>query len=706
MMLWRYLRILGNYPLSEICRYLAGKLQRKLATSLCRYVDKRRATYTVEARPEKLLAHFPPASPDLVASLEDQREIIIGLASEYMSHRFDLLGSGWNRVYHGMECRGLHDYRYQSQSGSAASRLRFANWHNCREAEKIAALIDACYTPIDWHLDFKSGYRWQPDCWYRDVTFGKLPGVDIKVPWELARMQHLPMLAWAFGLTVGSDITAANGYRREFRNQILDFLSANPPRYGVNWYSTMDVAIRLVNWLVAFDLFRAFGAVFDDEFEKGFVRAVYEHTRHCVRNLEFSLSGRNNHYLADIAGIFIAAAYLPADKESGRWLSFAGKELVREMDYQFTAEGTSGESSTMYHCLATEMMLWCGLFSRALQEEKRSVFPQTFWERLERALEFIQDSMKPNKEVPQIGDCDSGRFLKLWPLYDRRTVGEAAARYENLAGYPESDKQQIYWDENGLVQSHLSAIGALLFAGSRLTGESRTPEAKLVKLMIGDKCVASYHARTADRQNSGQASPRCACKVLPDEYHRGNPSVAYRIKLPAEGLRELRCFAYPAFGLYIYKTPRVYLAVRCGRIGRCGRGGHAHNDQLAVELSVDGVDIIRDPGTYLYTALPEMRNRFRSTKAHFTPQLGRLEQNGWTDGPDSLFVVSDNCKAQCLAFGHDGFIGVHHGFGGPVYRTIRFSGDALIITDFGGGQPQAIPHGCCHSPGYGRLIEE
>ena len=38
-------------------------------------------------------------------------------------------------------------------------------------------------------------------------------------------------------------------YLAGMRNQILDFIATNPPRFGVNWRSAMEVAIRAANWV-------------------------------------------------------------------------------------------------------------------------------------------------------------------------------------------------------------------------------------------------------------------------------------------------------------------------------------------------------------------------------------------------------------------------------------------------------------------------
>ena len=69
------------------------------------------------------------------------------------------------------------------------------------------------------------------------------------------------------------------------------------------------------------------------------------------------------------------------------------------------------------------------------------------------------------------------------------------------------------------------------------------------------------------------------------------------------------------------------MIISCGPNGQGGLGGHAHNDKLSFELCVGGEDIIIDPGTYVYTADPEWRNRFRSTAYHNTVMVADEEQN-------------------------------------------------------------------------------
>ena len=111
-------------------------------------------------------------------------------------------------VRHGIECKGMEGHRYHV--GSAVDPDAEGNWLNAyinpanlKESRRIWRMIHSGYEPIDWQLDFKSGFRWSESDWYKQIPFFTPDisrGVDIKVPWELARMQHLPLLAYGFAV--------------------------------------------------------------------------------------------------------------------------------------------------------------------------------------------------------------------------------------------------------------------------------------------------------------------------------------------------------------------------------------------------------------------------------------------------------------------------------------------------------------------------
>jgi hypothetical protein len=168
--------------------------------------DARRMTYSA-ALPFSTLPLYRYLGPVPPEPLVRDAERIAAVSDHWLNHRFDLLGSGWVRVRHGMECRGLEGHRFANEA--PVGHDPDGRWlerripkPNLMESQRIWRLVEHDYTPIDWQLDFKSGYRWSEQTWYREVRSGHRPGADIKVPWELGRMQHLPQLALAHALAV------------------------------------------------------------------------------------------------------------------------------------------------------------------------------------------------------------------------------------------------------------------------------------------------------------------------------------------------------------------------------------------------------------------------------------------------------------------------------------------------------------------------
>lgn len=255
------------------------------------------------------------------------------------------------------------------------------------------------YQQIDWHSDFKSGYRWDPKVFFRHIRYGHVEGVDIKVPWELSRFQHLNILGQTYL------ITKDKKYLDEFVNQITDWIDNNPVGFGVNWYYAMDVAIRVANWLVASEYFFKEDTLPKDFLYK-FYLSVYEHGKFIRSHLERSKIA-TNHYLSDIVGLFFIAIYCPFLKESKKWLGFCIKELANAMGKQVYEDGCDFEASTSYHRLALEMFFYCSL----LAERGGVSLPKAYEDKLKKMFEVSLYCIKPNGFIPQIGDNDSGRFL-------------------------------------------------------------------------------------------------------------------------------------------------------------------------------------------------------------------------------------------------------------------------------------------------------
>jgi len=280
---------------------------------------------------------------------------------------------------------------------------------------------------IDWQLDFKSGRRW-PAVHISRVPVVLAPGADIKVPWELSRCQHLPLLAAAHR------VSGDRRFLDELGAQLGSFIAQNPVEVGACWACTMDVAIRAANWTAA--LCMAMPAAQDAPWLQPALASLLLHCRFIRSHLEWG-PVRGNHYLADVAGLLLACAPFAASAEGRAWATWATAQLERELDHQVRADGCDHEASIPYHRLVAEMFV-CG--SQAAQALCPGTLSRSFHERLESMLAFVCDYTRPDGLAPQLGDADDGRFLPLGgyggdPRDHRHLHAQARASWREGSGH-------------------------------------------------------------------------------------------------------------------------------------------------------------------------------------------------------------------------------------------------------------------------------
>jgi hypothetical protein len=110
---------------------------------------------------------------------------------------------------------------------------------------------------------------------------------------------------------------------------------------------------------------------------------------------------------------------------------------------------------------------------------------------------------------------------------------------------------------------------------------------------------------------------------------------------PLDGDRpSARPSIFPDAGMVILRDGAGVEEIWCrcdhGPHGYLAIAAHAHADALAVEVRHGGIDILADPGTYLYHGATEWRRYFRSTLGHNTLELGRTDQS--VPGGDFLWM--------------------------------------------------------------------
>jgi hypothetical protein len=136
----------------------------------------------------------------------------------------------------------------------------------------------------------------------------------------------------------------------------------------------------------------------------------------------------------------------------------------------------------------------------------------------------------------------------------------------------------------------------------------------------------------------------------------------------------------PTSGWWVRRAGDFVAVLDFGGVGLHGNGGHAHNDDLAFCLDWRGRPVIGDPGTFVYTSDPLVRNRFRSTQSHSVLVVDRLEQRPLSKdifslpGPDRAFHFSQPAPER-HRFSRSLPQGLEH------RRELQFPGHGVVLED-------------------------
>jgi Heparinase II/III-like protein/Heparinase II/III N-terminus len=323
---------------------------------------------------------------------------------------------------------------------------------------------------IDWNLDPLSGFDW-PLAHHADIDLSRNDGSDVRIVWELNRLAHLVTLGRAYA------VTDNQRFSTEFFRQLATWREQSPVGRGVNWNCAMEVALRAMNLLAAFELFLRAPQMNEAELGE-LLRMFDQHGAHIRRNLEFSHIATSNHYLADVTGLLWLGMMLPELAAAAEWREFGLQELLSEMDKQLLADGADYEASTGYHRLKLELFLYSFVLCHinAIDIERR------YWDQLRGMIEYVRAYLRPDKRAPLIGDTDSGQLL---PIV-RRTGDDHA---------------------------YVPALGAAVFQEPRFKiAGSRAPEELL--WILGGRGLNNYQALPDGEPAQSQAFPNAGTYIL------------------------------------------------------------------------------------------------------------------------------------------------------------------------------------------------
>lgn len=303
-------------------------------------------------------------------------------------------------------------------------------------------------SPVNWQFDAVSGQRTAPAHGSRIRYLANDQVGDSKVVWELNRHQWLLDLgqAWRF--------TGDERYAQAFVRLVRHWMNLNPPGFGMNWTSSLEVAMRMISWCWALLLFRG-AAAFAPELFVQMLGWIQAHARYVERNLSRYFSP-NTHLTGEALGLFYAGTLFPELEGAERWKALGNKILVAELDRQVLPGGVYFEQSTHYQYYTVEMYL----HFIVLAERNQVAVPASVRARVGQMVEFLLQVRRPDGTVPQIGDADGGWLL---PLV-RREPGDYRGLFSTAAVL--LCNPQFAWAAAGIAPETLWLLGPQAIDGS------------------------------------------------------------------------------------------------------------------------------------------------------------------------------------------------------------------------------------------------
>src|SRR5205085_3460999 len=120
----------------------------------------------------------------------------------------------------------------------------------------------------------------------------------------------------------------------------------NPPKLGINWASSLEVAFRAISWLWALHFFRDAAALTPPLYLR-LLKSLYAHARHVETYLSTYFSP-NTHLTGEALGLYYTGTLLPEFKRAAHWRKLGARILLAQLARHVKPDGVYLEHSTYY----------------------------------------------------------------------------------------------------------------------------------------------------------------------------------------------------------------------------------------------------------------------------------------------------------------------------------------------------------------------
>lgn len=298
---------------------------------------------------------------------------------------------------------------HEKQATIAELQTRFSSVRAIESARRISegrfdllGFHDLSFgEPVNWHLEPVSGVVAPTKHWSQISYLDAAQAGDKKITWELNRHLYFATLGRAYWHTQDEL------YAQTFVAHINSWIDANPPKQGINWASSLEIAFRAISWLWALHFFKDSKQLTPSVFLR-ILKLLYLHGRHLETYLSTYFSP-NTHLTGEALGLFYLGTMLPEFRYAARWREQGYQILMARLERHVRSDGVYFEQSSYYHRYTTDFYTHLLIL---LQENKATVEAH-LEEKLQSLLDHLMYITRPDGTTPLYGDDDGGQLVRL-----------------------------------------------------------------------------------------------------------------------------------------------------------------------------------------------------------------------------------------------------------------------------------------------------
>jgi hypothetical protein len=274
--------------------------------------------------------------------------------------------------------------------------------------------------PLTFHLDPVSGQHWPLHEYCFSIAFRNLHGHgDSKFCTELNQLQFCHPLAAAAALDQDASMSA------RVWTTWNAWYESNPPFRGINWQSSVSMALRVVSLVLVCSLIEC-----PDRRLRTRLRTLLNAHGFWLARYPSLHSSANNHLMAESVALFVLGTLMP-DVPGAEDYRDTGRRRIQQLALELIlADGVGSEMSPSYAAFTIEWVLLAAIVATA---SGNSLEPAVY-RRLEAAADHFRWIMDCRGNVPHIGDCDEGRVISSSPLPEQRYIASIVAAIAGVTG--------------------------------------------------------------------------------------------------------------------------------------------------------------------------------------------------------------------------------------------------------------------------------